>query len=66
MKTKEPYPVRLDVSCLPGDIYVSYEPFETDINSADPDIIQNLSGRNLIKEMAGEFLNEQNIQILTQ
>lgn len=66
MKTKKQYPVRLDVACLPEKIYVSHEPFETDIRSVDPDVLQNQSGRNLIKEMAGEFLDEEEIQILTQ
>lgn len=66
MKTKKPHPVRLDAACLPKNIYVSYEPFETDITSVDPDVLQNQSGRNLIKDMADEFLDEEVIQILTQ
>lgn len=66
MKTQEPSLNRLEVPCLPGNIYVSYEPFETDTKSADQDILQNQSGRNLIKKMAGLFLDEEEIQILTQ
>lgn len=66
MKTNKPHPVRLDAACLPKNIYVSYELFETDITSVDPDVLQNQSGRNLIKDMADEFLDEEEIQILTQ
>lgn len=66
MKTQVPSPNRLEASCLPSNIYVSYEPFETDTKNADQDVLQNQSGRNLISKMAALFLDEEEIQVLTQ
>ena len=66
MKTKEPYPIRLDVPCLPDKIYVSYEPFDLKTNNIKPDILQNQSGRNLIKDMANLFLDYDEVRILTK
>lgn len=66
MKTYESIPERLQIPCLPEEIVVSYEPFETDLTGIDLDLLQNQSGRNLIKNTASLFLEEIDIQILTQ
>lgn len=66
MKTDESIPERLNISCLPEEIYVSYEPFLSDLTDVDKDLLQNQSGRNLIKQMASLFLEEDEIHILTQ
>ncbi|WP_234572330.1 4'-phosphopantetheinyl transferase family protein [Rhodohalobacter sp. 614A] len=66
MKSKKLYPIRLDINCLPKNIYVSYESFEAGMKGVDSDLLQNQSGRDLIRDMAVEFLEEEEIQILTQ
>lgn len=66
MKSKEPYPIRLDVSCLPKKIYVSYEPFDLQTNFINPEVLQNQSGKNLIKDMASLFLDYEDVRILTK
>lgn len=62
----ESTPKRLRIPCLPEEIYVCYEPFETYLTSIDKDLIQNQSGRNLIKKMADLFLEEKQMQVLTK
>lgn len=51
---------------LPDEIYICYQPFETDINKVDMDILQNQSGRNLVKKMAKKFLHAEEVTIYTQ
>jgi len=65
MKTNETAPNRLNGLCLPDEIFICFEPFETDIKKTDLDILQNQSGRNLVKKMAGHFLHAEETKIFT-
>lgn len=66
MKQNETILIRLDAPCFPPDIYVSLEHFNTDMTNIDADVIQNQSGRTLLRKMAEHFLGEDDIQIFTQ
>lgn len=66
MKTNVYDPNRLIELCLPDDIFICFEPFKTDIKKADLDVLQNQSGRNLIRKMAGQFLQAEEIKIYTE
>lgn len=66
MKTEESPLQRLKETCLPDAIYLCFEHFETDIKKEDLEVVQNQSGRNLIKRMSGHFLGANEIKIFTQ
>lgn len=66
MKTKESTLHRLTEACLPESIYVCFEPFETDIKKQELDVLQNQSGRLLIKRMSDHFLGANEIKIFTE
>jgi phosphopantetheinyl transferase len=66
MKTNEPVPNRLIELCLPDEIFVCYEPFETDIKKEELTVRENQSGRLLIKRMSDYFLAADEINIYTK
>lgn len=66
MKTEKSPLYRLVKPCLPDTIYVCFEPFETDLKKTDVDVLQNQSGRLLIKKMSGHFLATDEIKIFTE
>lgn len=66
MKTKESPLQRLTESCLPDTIFVCFEPFDTDIKKEEVDVLQNQSGRLLIKRMSDHFLSADEIKIFTK
>lgn len=66
MKTKESAPKRLKETCLPETIFVCFEPFDTDIKKDELDVMQNQSGRLLIKRMSDYFLGADEIKIFTE
>ncbi len=66
MKTQESPLQRLTQTCLPDTIFVCFEHFETDIKKEDLEVVQNQSGRLLIKRMSDQFLEAHEVKIFTE
>jgi phosphopantetheinyl transferase len=66
MKMEKPFLHRFTEPCVPDAIYVCFEQFETDIKKVDVDVLQNQSGRLLIKKMSDHFFSAEDIKIFTE
>ena len=66
METEKSPLNRLTKPCLPDTIYVCFEPFETEIKKTDLDVLQNQSGRLLIKRMSDQFFGADEVKIFTR
>lgn len=66
MKKEESPLQRLKKTCLPDAVLVCFEHFETDIKKEDLELVQNQSGRLLIKRMSDYFLGADETKIFTQ